>query len=249
MEIEINRIALYLSGKLPPYYKPYHKFAFIENLEANSDGTFTEAVFDRIAKYILTDEGFYAECLLRLQKYNDLLFLSFLDILEVPLDARGKMLSWVQVKSEVKKEFEKTIGFITPFDTRQKTVKSIIDWIISKHDWKINEFEMREDGSDFLWVSVKEFLEQYPVYIVDLRRKDGTTQTNINVALELGYILAQGKECIILTEDALPTDIQWFKYVKPATITVKAGDPNPDMTKIDWKFKKELEEAITSKIK
>lgn len=67
---------------------------------------------------------------------------------------------------------------------------------------------MREDGSDFLWVSVKEFLEQYPVYIVDLRRKDGTTQTNINVALELGYILAQGKECIILTEDALPTDIQ-----------------------------------------
>lgn len=88
MNIEINRIALYLSGKLPPYYKPYHKFAFIENLEANSDGTFTEAVFDRITKYIPTDEGFYAECLLRLQKYDNALFLSFLDVLEVPLDAR-----------------------------------------------------------------------------------------------------------------------------------------------------------------
>lgn len=92
MEIEINRIALYLSGKLPPYYKPYHKFAFIENLEANSDSTFNDAVFDRITKYVTTDEGFYAECLLRLQKYstdlNNTLFTNFLDLLEVPLDAR-----------------------------------------------------------------------------------------------------------------------------------------------------------------
>lgn len=249
MNIEINRIALYLSGKLPPYYKPYHKFAFIENLEANSDGIFTDAIFDRIAKYVTTDDVFYAECLLRLQKYNNELFLSFLDILEVPFDARWRIIPWVQIKQEVKKEFEKTIGFITPFDARKESVKKIVDEIISKYEWEVKEFEMREDGSNFLWESVKEFLEQYPVYIVDLRRKEGTSQTNINVALELGYILAQGKECIIITEDSLPSDIQWFKYVKPAEITVKACDPNPDMSKIDWKFKKELEEAITSKIK
>jgi len=247
MNIEINRIALYLSGKLPPYYKPYHKFAFIENLEANSDGIFTDAIFDRIAKYVTTDDVFYAECLLRLQKYNNELFLSFLDILEVPFDARWKIIPGVQIEQEIKKEFEKTIGFITPFDGRQKTVKSIIDEIISQHEWKIKEFEMRQDDSNFLWESVREFLEQYPIYIVDLRRKQGVDHTNINVALELWYILAQWKECIIITDDTLPSDIHGFKYIKPGTVS--AWDSDLDKNKIDTEFKEQLKGAIIAKIK
>lgn len=44
---------------------------------------------------------------------------------------------------------------------------------------------MDEEGSQILWESMREFLEQFPVYIVDLRKKKGTTQTNINVAIEL----------------------------------------------------------------
>ncbi len=247
MEIEINRIALYLAGKLPPYYKPYHKFAFIENLEANSDGTFVDSVFDRIAKYTPTDERFYAECLLRLQTYDDDLFLSFLDILEVPPDARGKIVIGTEGKAEVKKEFEKTIGFITPFDGRKETVKKVIDEIIVPHNWQIQEFDMNEDESKILWESMREFLEQYPVYVVDLRKKKGTTQTNINVALELWYILAHWKECIIITDDSLPSDIHWFKYIKPWTVT--AWDSDGDKVKIDADFKKQLEQAIIPKIK
>jgi hypothetical protein len=33
MEIEINRVALYLAGKLPPYYEPFDKLYFIEELQ------------------------------------------------------------------------------------------------------------------------------------------------------------------------------------------------------------------------
>lgn len=97
MEIEINRIALYLAGKLPPYYKPYNKVAFIDDLIANSDKTFDDVVVDRILKYVATDEAFYSESLLRLQKYseklNNTLFVDFLDLLEVPEDARGTIVS------------------------------------------------------------------------------------------------------------------------------------------------------------
>lgn len=251
MEIEINRIALYLAGKLPPYYKPYNKVAFIDDLIANSDKTFDDVVVDRILKYVATDEAFYSESLLRLQKYseklNNTLFVDFLDLLEVPEDARGTIVSWKLVEKEIQEEFEKTIGFITPFDARKESVKNIIDWIIAPHNWKIQEFDMDEEGSQILWESMREFLEQFPVYIVDLRKKKGTTQTNINVAIELWYILAHWKKCIIITDDSLPSDIHWFKYIKPWIVT--AWDSDGDKTKIDMEFKEKLEKAILAKIK
>lgn len=226
MEIEINRIALYLSGKLPPYYKPYHKYAFIENLEANSDGTFTETVFDRITKYITTDEGFYSECLLRLQKYNDTLFLSFLDILEVPLDARGKIVPWTQEKSEIKKEFEKTIGFITPFDSAKEylALKGFIRNTLDElwfNDWKIEEssFDVWWE-TQTLWGSVEEFLNKYPLYIANFRDQ------NLNVALEVGYLQGKWINFIqIKNEWEKVSDLDGFIYVSSRDTKSKPWTP------------------------
>jgi len=255
MEIEINRIALYLAGRLPPYYKPYHKFAFVELLEGESDGSFTESVFGRIQKYVTTDEAFYAECLLRLQKHDDTVFLAFLDKLWVPDDARGRMMSSVDKKGAAgvaKKVYPRTIGFITPFDKRRDNVKKVIQevlWGEGAVGWEVVEFEIDDDSSNILWPSVEQFLRRHSLYIVDLRKKLWSDQTNINVALELGYILAREKECIVITDSQLPSDIHGFKYIKPGTATYTAWDDSFSTEQLDADFKKNLEGAILSKIR
>ena len=47
--MEINRIALYLAGKLPPYYQaPFDKYEFIEIIRANSISGFSDDFFKLI---------------------------------------------------------------------------------------------------------------------------------------------------------------------------------------------------------
>lgn len=79
-------------------------------------------------------------------------------------------------------EFEKTIGFITPFDDKQEKLQNLIQGILDVEfdGWKIETVSLEKDGDGkYLWESIDDFLEKYPIYIVDFR--DG----NLNVAIEL----------------------------------------------------------------
>lgn len=83
--------------------------------------------------------------------------------------------------------------------------------------------DMYKDGNDqFLWQRVKDFLDKYPIYIIDYRSKNSEQKKNENVILEFGYILSSQKNFILLVEDEIPTDIMGFSYVRP--LTMRGGE-------------------------
>lgn len=62
--MDINRLALYLSWKLPPYYRPeYDRLKLIEKIRALNYNTFTEDLFK-----IIDSSRFYSICLNRLDE-------------------------------------------------------------------------------------------------------------------------------------------------------------------------------------
>jgi hypothetical protein len=62
--MDINRIALYLSGKLPPYYgAPFDKLELIELIRATSSKGFSDDFFK-----LVDSQDFYSMCLNRVSR-------------------------------------------------------------------------------------------------------------------------------------------------------------------------------------
>jgi len=64
MEIDINRISLYLAGKLPPYYRaPFDKLELIELIRKHSPAWFSDDFFK-----LIDSQDFYSICLNRVER-------------------------------------------------------------------------------------------------------------------------------------------------------------------------------------
>lgn len=81
--MDIDRIALYLSGSFPPYYrKPEDKYGFIELLRKESPVGFSDDFFR------LTDsQDFYSMCLNRIKRADEPSLVKIVRALNVPEDA------------------------------------------------------------------------------------------------------------------------------------------------------------------
>lgn len=81
--MDINRIALYLSGRFPPYYRePADKYEFIELLRKESPVGFSDDFFR------LTDsQDFYSMCLNRIKRADEPSLVKIVRALNVPEDA------------------------------------------------------------------------------------------------------------------------------------------------------------------
>ncbi len=81
--MDIDRIALYLSGSFPPYYrKPAEKYEFIELLRKESPVGFSDDFFR------LTDSrDFYSMCLNRIKRADEPSLMKIVRALDVPEDA------------------------------------------------------------------------------------------------------------------------------------------------------------------
>ena len=103
--MEINRIALYLAGKLPPYYQaPFDKYEFIEIIRANSISGFSDDFFK-----LIDSQDFYSMCLNRVKRANEDDFVKVMKKLNIKEDAGG--LSKKDIRkdglSKLKKELNK----------------------------------------------------------------------------------------------------------------------------------------------
>ncbi len=247
--MDIRKIALFLAWKLPPYYGSSNLYAFTKALRnlAREEYTNEEMTFiQQQAKWV--DEEVYFMVLDDL--WNNAVEtkitwkISKEDIIDLLIDL------WVSYEILwIKKEdtsTQKTIWWITPFDDTWFIRKGILNEISSKFWYWVKEVKMEKDSSwNFLWDSIREFLNKYEIYVVDIREK------NLNVAIELGYILAKQKEVIVVTDQELPSDIRWFKYIKPKTITITAWTwwANQDeLDEMEKDLKSDLWKAIKAKI-
>lgn len=83
--MDINRIALYLAGKLPPYYQAsFDKLELIELIRGQSSKGFSDDFFK-----IIDSEGFYSMCLNRVRKADIEGFKAIIAELKIPEDAGG----------------------------------------------------------------------------------------------------------------------------------------------------------------
>jgi hypothetical protein len=167
---------------------------------------------------------------LNLLKNHELLLAEIVEELKIPYEARGS--DFVEPKKAVTKDkiIEKTIGFITPFDKKQEKLQGIIEDVLKSDfkEWRIESASLEIDGDGkYLWSSIDDFLEKYPVYIIDFRDE------NLNVAIELGGILKSKKDAIVITKDELPSDIRGFIYVKKPTVEME--DDNTTEAKEEFK--------------
>ncbi len=92
MEIEINRISLYLAWKLPPYYKPFDKMEFIEELMWIFSDNFSENTFNFIQNQTKTDEQFYSMSLNKAKRIDENKLILFLNKIKVEEDARSVVI-------------------------------------------------------------------------------------------------------------------------------------------------------------
>jgi hypothetical protein len=231
MKIDTNRVAAYLAGDFPPYYESFPKVEFILLLSSKAPKIFTTEKLDLIEKHTSELRQFFSESLNLLKAHEDILT-EIVEELKVPLEARGTdFVRPVSKAGAISKGYEKTIGFITPFDEEKEGTEEIINEVLKKYPgWKLETCSLEHDGDGkILWHSIKDFAAKYGVYIVDLRDR------NINVAIEFGYILALEKPCIVITKEDLPSDIKGFIYAKKKEVKVAPG--------MTTNKKKEIEDA------
>lgn len=239
MKIDTNRVAAYLAGNFPPYYETFPKIEFILLLTSKAEKVFEKGKFDLIEKHTSSLQQFFSESL-NLLKNHEKLLIELIDDLKIPFEARGP--DFVRPSEELKTRgiIEKTIGFITPFDENKKHEKlqSIIQSILDESfsGWNIEFASLEKDGDGkYLWSTIDDFLEKYPLYIIDFR--DG----NLNVAIELGGVLKSKKDSIVITTEELPSDIRGFIYVKKPTVDME--DDGTD------EARKEFKERLVTQLK
>lgn len=156
-----------------------------------------------------------------------------------------KNLIWVYVWiKKDSKNLVKKIWFLTPFDSKKDKKLKIFEDITKKTDWNVEAFDIYDYWDDkFLWWKLKNFLNDLPIFIVDLRN------SNKNVLLELWYILALNKETIVIIPEweKVPSDLSWIVYIREWK--VDASWTTEDFQKIKDTFEKDLKNAIEEKIK
>lgn len=249
--MDIRKISMFLAWKLPPYYGSSNLYAFTKALRnfAKEEFTNDEMTFIQTqAKWV--DEEVYFMVLDDLWKNTQEEQVEWKkskkDIVELlkTLWVNDEVLG-IEKKEEVKIK-SKTIWFITPFDDTWIIRKDILNEISSKFWYWVQEVKMGKDSSwNFLWDSIVWFLNKYSLYIVDIRGQ------NLNVAIELGYILAKEKEVIVITDKDLPSDIRGFKYIKPEKIEYTAWNwwlDNEEINQIEINLKSNLWKAIKAKV-
>jgi len=102
--MDINRIALYLAGKFPPYYGgPFDKYELIELLRAKSPKGFSDDFYK-----LLDSQDFYSMCLNRIKRADEVSLVEIIKILNVPEDAGGLKKSDLigERLKELKKEYD-----------------------------------------------------------------------------------------------------------------------------------------------
>lgn len=104
MELEINRIALYLAWKLPPYYEPFEKMHFIDELRWLYPSIFTIDELNFIQTQSKTDEQYFSMCLSKANRKNKDYLEKLLDTIKVPKDARYVILD--KEEQVIKTDFE-----------------------------------------------------------------------------------------------------------------------------------------------
>lgn len=249
--MDIRKISMFLAWKLPPYYGSSNLYAFTKALRnfAKEEFTNDEMTFiQNQAKWV--DEEVYFMVLDDLWKTTPEEQIEWKksrkDIVELlkSLWVNDEVLG-IEEKEEIQTK-SKTIWFITPFDNTWTIRKDILNEISSKFWYWVQEIKMDKDWSGkFLWDSIVWFLNKYNLYIVDIRWQ------NLNVAIELGYILAKEKEVIVITDQDLPSDIRGFKYIKPEKIEYIAWNwwlDNEQIEQIEINLKSNLWKAIKAKI-
>lgn len=249
--MDIRKISMYLAWKLPPYYWSSNLYAFTKALRnfAKEEYTNDEMTFIQTqAKWV--DEEVYFMVLDDLWKSTPEEQIEWKkskeDIVELlkSLWVNDEVLG-IEEKEEIKTK-SKTIWFITPFDDTWTIRKDILNEISSKFWYLVQEIKMDKDwNGKFLWDSIVWFLNKYNLYIVDIRWQ------NLNVAIELGYILAKEKEVIVITDQDLPSDIRGFKYIKPEKIEYVAWNwwlNTEEIEQIETNLKSSLWKAIKAKI-
>lgn len=102
--MDINRIALYLAWKFPPYYGVhFDKLEFIELIRAESHSWFTDDFFK-----LIDSQDFYSMCLNRVHKSDKIGIVEIIKKLKVPEDAGGLTKNDLigDKLKELKKEYE-----------------------------------------------------------------------------------------------------------------------------------------------
>jgi hypothetical protein len=81
--MDINRIALYLAGKFPPYYgESFDKLELIELIRAKSSKGFSDDFFK-----LIDSQDFYSMCLNRIKRADEVSLVGIIKTLNVPEDA------------------------------------------------------------------------------------------------------------------------------------------------------------------
>lgn len=251
MTIDTNRVAAYLAGSFSPYYQAFSKIEFILLLSSKAGGIFTDEKFQLIERHTSSLQQFYAESLNLLKNQQELL-LEIVDVLNVPFEAKGKDFVAPRHQQDIKidPENQKTIGFITPFDDEMKVMESFIRRILKRDysGWNIKTASLGKDGTGrFLWSSIKDFLEKYPVYIADFRDQ------NLNVSLEVGYLLGKfgddAKIIIILDENVKISDLSGMIRVAKKANNTMAGKSPSAAAKVQTRINKELGKNLKEQFK
>jgi len=92
--MDTNRIALYLSWHLPPYYKPFDKLEFSDIINAHSSWLINRdecKYIDSLSWWSI--QQYYSMCLNKLQKFSIDKFQSFILDLWIPADAMWEVKS------------------------------------------------------------------------------------------------------------------------------------------------------------
>jgi len=102
--MDLNRIALFLAGKFPPYYGvPFDKLELVELIRAKSPQSFSDDFFK-----IFDSQDFYSNCLKRVERVDKGTLVEIVKSLNVPEDAGGlSKKDLIREKlEELKKEYE-----------------------------------------------------------------------------------------------------------------------------------------------
>ncbi len=164
--------------------------------------------------------------------------------LEVPNSVYNDPYEKKEAESFIKEEDKRIIWFITPFDGNTTITNDFLRSILTENFpwWDLKIANLEPSNWKFLWDSIENFLEQYPVYIADMR------ESNLNVALEIWYILWNKKQdakfIFIVDESEKISDLQWMIRISKKKNTTPAWASPEDAAKrqdeINTKLKKEL---------
>ena len=139
--MDIRKIALYLDWKLPPYYKPFDKMEFIEELMWIFSDNFTEKTFNFISNQAKTDKEFYSMSLNKAKRINQEYFIFFLDKIWVPEDAR-----YIKVKRKIiDKEIKVFIKYLINKDIKLKDFINTIKKCWINKDLSKYEFDFKSE--------------------------------------------------------------------------------------------------------